>query len=205
VFHNFELDGAADINGPLVSLTEEQLRTVNLLGPNGERHQIPSLEEVLDLAAGKTIVELELKALEIEIVETVAEALRAHRKQWDSMEITCFEPALLAAMKDHCSIPVDILMRASEPWMTPEYIVYSGIQRGRLSGARAVHLQVGQLSELVAERIHQGGFEVHVHGVNSRDDLSAAMAAGIDRFDTDQLESVLGWLKESTHGSPKVN
>jgi glycerophosphoryl diester phosphodiesterase len=197
VFHNFELDEMSNATGPLVRLSADEISKVRLTSREDGEHAIPSLEDVLDLAAGERILEIELKALEYEIVDAVVRALRPHRRHWDLMEITSFEPALLNATRSECSIPVDILTPASEHWMTPDYVGYWGVQRARLSGARAVHLQVTQLNPSVIDWIRSNNFDVHVHGVNARDDLASVLGFEIGRFDTDNLDEIQQWLVES--------
>lgn len=197
VFHNFELDLMSSGKGPLNAYSAKDLRGIRLPARGGDNHSIPTLQDVLDLAAGDTILEIELKALEPEIVGIVGAALAPYRRQWSTMEITSFEPSLLRLMSEVCSIPVDVLTPPSQPWMTPEYIAYAGIHRGRLSGARAVHLHASQVSARVVETIRSAGFSVHVHGVDTRDDLSTALDLEIERFDTDRLLEVIHWLTGS--------
>lgn len=195
VFHNFELDALTSGTGPLVAHSSKELRRLLLKSSDTETHSIPILEDVLDLAVGRTTLEIELKALQPEIVGIVKAALAPYRSHWEAMEITSFEPALLRLMADECPIPVDILTPRGEPWMTSDYIAYQGIQRGRLAGARAVHLDASQVSGSVVEQIRDSGFSVHVHGVDTRETLTTVLDLGIERFDTDHLGDVLQWLR----------
>lgn len=199
VFHNFELDEMTSGSRALVAHTAAELRGLHLISRDTEVHRIPSLQQVLDLAAGKTILEIELKGLELQIVGVIAAALIPYRRHWTQMEITSFEPTLLKAMSQECSIAVDVLMHRSESWMKPNYVGYSAVQRARLAGARAVHLQVDQLTVEVVEAIRREGFAVHVHGVDAHADLTTALQFEIGRFDTDHLGDVLQWLGQSAH------
>lgn len=199
VFHNFELDGISKESGPLVALDSNALRRVELVSFDGLRHTIPSLHEVLDIAAGQTILEMELKSLEPAVVSVTAAALLPYQQHWELMEITSFEPALLRAMTDECSIAVDVLLPRHEPWMTPDYMAYSAVHRARLSEARAVHLHVAQLTPETVSAIRRESLDVHVHGVNGREDLDSVLELDISRFDTDHLDDVLSWLADTKY------
>lgn len=199
VFHDFELDGQTTSTGPLVSHTAEAIRAVALVSNDERRHSIPPLKDVLELAAGRGLIEIELKGLEPEIVDVVAATLMPFRHHWASMEVTSYEPALLRAMREKCTIPVDVLMPRSEPWMNGSYIAYSAVNRARVARARGVHLHPSQLSREVVDEIRTAGIEIHCWDVNSREDVSATLAFGITRFDTDRLSDVFGWLEDLTN------
>lgn len=63
VFHDFELDDRTTSTGSLVSHTAEAIRTVVLASNDQRRHSIPPLKDVLELAAGRGLIEIELKGL----------------------------------------------------------------------------------------------------------------------------------------------
>lgn len=132
-------------------------------------------------------------------MDVVAATLMPFRHHWASMEVTSYEPALLRAMREKCTIPVDVLMPRSEHWMNGSYIAYSAVNRARVARAREVHLYPSQLSREVVDEIRTAGIEIHCWDVNSQEDVSAILAFGITRFDTHRLSDVFGWLEHLTN------
>jgi len=78
---------------------------------------------------------------------------------------------------------------------------YNALQRGRLAGARAVHLHASQLSEEVVSKIRHGGCEVHAWGINDPSTYAAARELQISRLCTDNLEEILKLQKDTIHES----
>jgi len=89
VFHDLDLDKTSNGKGRLTSRTFDDLRKLDAgsyFGPQFHGTRIPTLDEVLDLAKGKLLVNIELKSLDISGavlgIDTV-KAVRAHRMVGD--------------------------------------------------------------------------------------------------------------------------
>ena len=54
------------------------------------------------------------------------------------------------------SLPVELLIPLSEPWMKADVLGYTALQLGKLAGARAVHLHASQLTPGTMDLIRQG-------------------------------------------------
>jgi len=97
VIHSLECAIALDgLNGYLFEHDLSELRAVRLKGsPQGRPQQISTLAEVLDGLAGRIGMEIEIKDPSVGLAEQVAKSLVPHRRYWDSIEVTSFEPAIL--------------------------------------------------------------------------------------------------------------
>jgi glycerophosphoryl diester phosphodiesterase len=95
-------------------------------------------------------------------------------------------------------LPVDLLIPLSEPWMKADVLAYTALQRGKLAGARALHLHASQLTAGTVDFIRQGGCEVHAWGINDRQALKTASELQITRICTDNLELALQFRSEQS-------
>lgn len=163
-------------------------------GPDGEISSfgIPTLEEVLRTFAGRIGLEIELKGPEAESAEITGEVLRRFEHTWPTIEVTSFEPALLIELRRRCpGLATDLLSPRSELWMSPEVCAYWALHRGRLAGARAVHLHPTQLSSDVVATIRSAGLDVHAWEVNDEQSLARVVELGITKVCTDQPRRLL--------------
>lgn len=182
------------LGGYLFEHDFRELRAAPLKGsPQGRQLHMSSLDEVLGAFAGRIGLEIEIKGPSAALAEQVGAALLPHRRDWGSIEVTSFQPALLHAFSAvvGAAFPVDLLFPRSEPWMTKPIVAYLASAKAELSRARAVHLHPSQLDADVVERVRGAGFEVHTYEVNDEDTFSRIAELGIERFDTDTLTSAL--------------
>jgi glycerophosphoryl diester phosphodiesterase len=195
VFHHFYLDEGTNASGPIFQYTFEQLQAVEVLCEDGDaptRYRIPTLQEVLEEYAGRIGWEIEIKGPEPEAAEFVASVLRGFRHQWDTMEVTSYEPTLLAEIHDLCpGLPTDLILPRSQDWMKLDVVAYLAVHRARLAGASAVHLHPTQLSSDLVSTVRSAGLEVHSCDANNEDSLSGAAELGIPKICTDRLEWAL--------------
>lgn len=199
VFHYFSVDGVTTGTGPVHAHTLESLSRLEAVGTRqGESAPIPTLREVLEVVAGKIELEIELKGPEIESVSALLEVLTDVRSIWPTIEVTSYEPTLLAAVKEATSIRACLLMPRSESWMTSDYFAYVGYHRARLAQADAVHLHPSQLSTSVVQQIRLGGIAVHAWDVNDRPAYETIVSHEISRCTTDRLVDALRWRSEGS-------
>jgi hypothetical protein len=91
---------------------------------------MPTFAEVASALAGQIGLEVELKGPEPERVDAVVPILAAVGPDLPSMEVTSFEPALLASMRMRClSLWTALLCPRSEPWMGFDIVSHLAIQR----------------------------------------------------------------------------
>lgn len=97
------------------------------------------------------------------------------------------------------SIPTDLLIPLTEPWMKYDVLTYNALHRSLLAGARAVHLHASQLAIETVDIIRQGGCEVHAWGINDQRSLEIASTLQINRLCTDNLRQALNFREELKH------
>lgn len=204
VFHYYYLDEFSSLSGTIFQYTWDDLCNIPLSNPRwpGVIGKLSTLQEVLENLGGRTSFEIEIKGPEPESVERVAAILRLYPQFQNRLEITSYEPLLLERFR--CllpGIPTDLLIPLSEPWMKPDVMAYTALQRGRLAGARAVHLHASQLSAETVQTIRQGGCEVHAWGINDPESFALACELHIPRLCTDHLRQILQLNKEIHYGN----
>lgn len=206
VTHWLECDLSVEgLGGYLFEHDFRELRAAPLKGsPQGRQLHIPSLDEVLEALAGRVGLEIEIKGPSAALARSVGAALLLHRRHWDSMEVTSFQPALLHAFSDVVDggLPVDLLFPRSESWMTRPVVAYLASAKAQLARARAVHLHPSQLDADVVERVRAAGFGIHTYEVNDESTFSRIAELGIERFDTDALTKALAMRRTYAAGGP---
>jgi glycerophosphoryl diester phosphodiesterase len=198
VYHDFYLDDLTTASGPIFARTAADLDRVRVIDRDRSRsHRIPLLEEVLDQFAGRLGLEIELKGPEPEAATAVGKVLARYRSSWERMEVTSFEPALLTGLRAECGgIASALLFPRSEPWMRPDVVAYAALQRARLAGADAVHLDPGQLSDVSVASIRAAGIEVHAHSVNDVASLDLAATLALPWICSDEPERAMQFRRE---------
>ena len=195
VFHYFYLEANTSATGAVSNYSLEQLRDVEVFcrnDPEAPSGHISILQEVLDAIGGRIGVEIHIQGPEPEAPEIIGKVLLGHKKLWDSLEVTSYEPALLQIVQKICpGIATDLLFPRSESWMKLDAVEYLAIHSARLAHARAVHLHPTQLSERIVTAIRQHGIEIHAWDVNDRQSLEIVTNYGIPRICTDELKRAL--------------
>ncbi len=198
VYHYYYLDDFTTASGPVFARTAAELDAVHVVDRDRSRsHPIPMLEDVLDEFAGRLGLEIEMKGPEPEAATVVGKLLGRFRSHWSRIEVTSFEPALLASLRAECpDIAAALLLPQSEGWMRPDVVAYAALQRARLAKAQAVHLHPLQLDREVVATIRAGGVEVHAHSVNDEASLQLAMALDLPWICSDEPERAMVFRRE---------
>jgi glycerophosphoryl diester phosphodiesterase len=193
VYHYAYLDEATSGRGPIWEYSLADLRVVRVGGPDSHE-RVPLLAEVLEEFAGRIGLEIELKGPEPETIAAVVPLLNAARSHWARMEVTSYEPFLLAALRAQCTeLNTALLFPRSESWMTLEVIAYLSRHRARQAQATAVHLHPTQLTEDVVVAIRSAGVDVHAWDVNDVQMLQLCADLNLPWVTTDHLERALEW------------
>jgi glycerophosphoryl diester phosphodiesterase len=194
VYHYFYLDKITDLTGPIFTHTWQEIRQARFQGQTGPENNIPLLDQVLDRLAGRIGLEIEIKGPESESVETLVSVLKNHPKTLDKLEFTSYEPMLLHNLQRLMpGVPTDLLIPRSEPWMGLDVVAFTALHRGRMAGARAVHLHPSQLDDEMVSLIRSRGMEVHAWDVNDQEALQLVEDLQIPRLDTDRLQLALSF------------
>lgn len=200
VYHYAYLDEATSGRGPIWECSLADLRSIRVGGPNSDE-RIPTLAEVIDEFAGRIGLEIELKGPEPEAITAVAPLLTAVQDHWGRIELTSYEPYLLAALRTYClELNTALLFPRSEPWMTLDVVAYLSRHRARQAQATAVHLHPSQLAEEVVDAVRAAGVDVHAWDVNEVQMLQLCADLDLPWATTDHLERALEW--RAATGSP---
>jgi glycerophosphoryl diester phosphodiesterase len=193
VHHYAYLEPGTDGRGPVWQHSVAELRELHITGYDDAR--IPRLDEVLDeFADARLGLEIELKGPEPECVSVVGGLLQSLRCAGDRIEVTSYEPALLAAIGDLCrGINTALLFPRSESWMGPDVVAHHALHRARQAHASAVHLHPTQLSEEIVSYVRAGRVEVHAWDVNDVDAFNLAAKLELPFVCTDELEHAFRW------------
>jgi glycerophosphoryl diester phosphodiesterase len=204
VYHYAYLDEATSGHGPIWDFSLEELQHVRV-GPPDSQERIPRLADVLDEFAGRIGLEIELKGPEPEMVTAVAPLLEEARNHWGRMELTSYEPVLLAALRTQLTdLNTALLFPRSEAWMTLEVVAYFSRHRARLAQATAVHLHPTQLTERVVAEVRSAGVEVHAWDVNDVPMLQLCADLDLPWVTTDHLEEALAWRAATAVAGSRV-
>lgn len=98
VFHDETLDRLTTATGPLAALTLSELKQISILGTD---ERIPTLQELLDLVAGRTPLVLELKSDwdgDERLTSRAAEVLSGYA---GPVAVMSFDPQILMALQKH--------------------------------------------------------------------------------------------------------
>src|SRR6266850_2865813 len=135
VYHYYYLDYVTTASGPIFARTAAELDAVRVIDRDGTRtHRIPMLEEVLEEFAGRLGLEIELKGPELEAADVAGRLLSGVRSSWDRIEVTSFEPAILARVRSTCrGLATALLVPGSEDWMRSDVVAYAVMHRARLA------------------------------------------------------------------------
>ncbi|MBN2085215.1 MAG: glycerophosphodiester phosphodiesterase [Anaerolineales bacterium] len=207
VYHYYYLQVVTNSMGAIFDYSLEQLRGVEVIcpqKPDAPAGRISTLAEILDLFGGKIGLELEIKGPEPEAPEIIGGLLNRYKPFWPTIEVTSFEPALLLAVSAVCpGLAADLLLEKSEAWEQPDVVAYQAVHRGRLAGARAVHLHTTQLSENIVAVLRRAGMEVHAWDVNDGKALEQAARLGIPRICTDRFKMAYAHRTNLADGSQR--
>ena len=210
VYHYYYLDEFTTLPGPIYDYTLDQLQAARFLSTGDGIEpastgdwRISTLTEVLDVIGGKIGLEIEIKGPEPEAPGVVAEVLAKYRQLWDGIEVTAFEPMLLRDMQQRCpGLTTDLLVPQPPDWMRQDVLTYEAIQRGRLAGAKAVHLPATKLSPAMVSAIRSHGFDIHAWDVNDDATLAHMLDLGIRRVCTDNAPQIVNAARRMTSTTP---
>ncbi len=202
VYHYFYLEEGTSGSGMIAEWNYKNIQELRLVSSPGTETNlfIPSLAETLQRLAGRIGIEIELKGPEPEAPAVLAAVLADFYSHWERIEVTSYEPALLLEIRRLCpGLAADLLQPRSEPWMGPDVVRFISQQRGRLCGARAVHLHPSQLSRATVSVLRRTGLEIHMWDANSNADFALAEELEIPRLTTDRLALALEFRARSVN------
>ena len=155
----------------------------------GER--IPTLEDVLSLAAGRVRLEIELKGTTLAFLERALDAIRAADAAASVELTTPHRPLLWHAHRREPRIPTGMFFEPWPDWMGPELGRRQVMDLMTLAGASVAHLPIELIDALFVSRLHDAGLRVHGANLNDTTAIGRAVASGVDQFTTSRLDLAL--------------
>jgi len=180
VVHDSFLRRLAKTNKRVRSLTEKEIKKLRIFG----KRKIPSLDDVLDLAKGKTKVNIELKGrgTAAAAAETLNLRLEGGRSMPDDLLVSSFNWIELAIF--HKLLPkirVGLLL-AGLPFG------YAGI--GKKLNAYSVHFNFRFTTRHSVTAAHRRKFKIFVWTVNKPQDIERMKSWGVDGIMSDYPDRI---------------
>ncbi|ALE07006.1 hypothetical protein AL755_18640 [Arthrobacter sp. ERGS1:01] len=191
VIHDDTVDRTTNGTGPISDFTAREL---GLLDAGGAQH-VPTLDEVLALAAGKARVNIELK--DATAVATVLDVVGAHpgldwfasSSDWDAL----VELAGLAPDGDCYPTTLGLSLEPGGPGGVREAIDFA-----LAHGGSGISIWEGSLDGPAVEDVHACGLEVWAWTVNDPGRAQELTDLGVDALCTDDPELIRSALLPST-------
>jgi len=185
VIHNPTLEATTDGTGRVTAHTFEELRRLDAgarFAPQFAGTPIPTLDEVLELAAGRLLVNIELKALDTATAGIGADAVqcvRAHGMA-DQVVISSFNPlALRRAKGAGPEIECALLTAPDLPgWLRSRPTLW-------LSRADSIHPEHPMVDAAYMAWARRRRMAVRPWTVNEEADMRRLIALGVDALITD--------------------
>lgn len=180
VFHDKTLDKLTDATGYIEAIDLDSIRKITVLG----REPIPTLKEVLDMVAGKIILNIELKGSRTAepTAELLASYFAAGALQPTDVFISSFDWEELALFyQANQQVPIAILTE-DDP--------LDALPIAKKLKAFAINPDFRSLNENNVHKIHQEGLKIYPWTINEPSDIERMKSLGVDAIITDFPERV---------------
>jgi glycerophosphoryl diester phosphodiesterase len=198
VLHDEALQRTTNGRGRVVDYTLQELKKLDAGSWFGEQfsgERIPTLKEVLELARGQILVNIELKHPEhgqYPITELADHALEEVKKAGaiDGVIFSSFNPAALDRIKKD-EPPVWVALLYHRDWNS----------LGEVTGGRqysVLNLRNSYLSKTKINEIHREGLKVNVYTVNSEEELEQFVKWRVDGIITNHPDRLINIFKKKS-------
>jgi len=185
VFHDFTVDRMTDETGELKSYAFDELRKLKVEG----KHQIPTLDEVLELLAEQApemVLNVELKGVGVvdHSLILVQGCGALHKVIFSSFD--WFQLEQLRSLSD--DVRIAVLVDDEEKWS-------EAVELAKNLRAVAVNPSVNLATQERVEESHQKGLLVYSYTVRTDEDWERVVEAGVDGCFVDDPEWAFGKWK----------
>ncbi|QYJ79286.1 glycerophosphodiester phosphodiesterase [Shewanella acanthi] len=169
VFHDRRLDSKSSGQGLIHLVNREYLSSIHVKG-----HAIPTLWQVLELIAGRCIVNIELKGINtVEPLLTLyPKAINELRFTSEQLLISSFNHPYLREVKQALPNALVAPLLASIP--------LDGAAVVSELNAYSINLDISFINQALVNDAHQRGAKVFVYTVDNEDDIYALKQMGVD-------------------------
>ena len=180
VFHDKTLDKLTDAAGYIEDLALDSIQKISVLG----REPIPTLEEVIDLVAGKIVLNIELKGSQTaiptaSILDSYFSAGKIHPNEVFISSFNWEELALF--YNENKNVPIAILTE-DDP--------LDAIAVAKSLNAFAINPDFRSLTANNVRKIHQEGLKIYSWTINEKEDIERIKSLGVDAIITDFPERI---------------
>jgi len=186
ICHDYEVDRTTDGNGKIVELSWDEIRSLDAgvyLGPEWVGVRIPRLEEVLDLAGNRVVLNVHVRYFEGKLIPLVCDLLR-ERALSDVAYLACHEEKALQAALDYApDIPRACLVNQAD---TPRLLAAAKkytcqrVQLGRQATREEIQLA------------HEAGYLCNLMWSDEPEDAMAYVEKGVDVILTNCAHTMFG-------------
>lgn len=194
IMHNPDLDQTTSGQGRVTSHTLQELRELDAgrwFGPEFAGTCVPTLDEVLDLFAGRCLVNIEIKSAEISsaaMAKDVVEAVRAHRME-DQVVVSSFNPFALRPMKALApEIETAYVTAPDLPGWMRWGLVYHYTRSG------GIHPEYSMVDATYVARARRRNTPVRVWTADEEVDMRRMIELGVDAIITNVPDRLLALL-----------
>jgi glycerophosphoryl diester phosphodiesterase len=198
VIHDETLERTTNGRGKVVDHTLTDLKKLDAGSPFGGQfagERIPTLEEVLDLAKGRVLVNIEIKNPTHEqypITALAYKSLQAVKKakMLDRVIFSSFNPVSLEHIqKKEPRAGVALLFH--RPWNS--FLEMTSGKKYEVLNLRNIHLNKEKISQ-----VHREGMKVNVYTVNTEEELEQFVRWGADGIITNYPDRLIRILKTTS-------
>ena len=198
VIHDATLDRTTNGTGNVAEHSLAELADLDggtWFSPAYKNQRIPTLKEVLDLARGKILVNVEIKTEAVTdelgggITEKVVELVRTHDMR-DQVVVSSFDPRALEQM------------RRLDPGITTAALFNRDLHEGKSPrevmdevGSRGFNVSHERVDAAVTRICHEMGRPVAVYTVNEVEKMEELLELGVDALFTDFPDRLLELLR----------
>ena len=180
VFHDKTLEKLTDAEGYIEDLSLDSIKKITVLG----REPIPTLNEVLDLTAGKTVLNIELKGART--AAPTAALLDAYFKAGalkpEEVFISSFDWTELELFYKATQEVAIAVLTEDDP--------IDAIPTAQKINAFAINPNFRSLNEKNVRKIHTAGLKIYPWTINESADIEEMKRLGVDAIITDFPERV---------------
>jgi glycerophosphoryl diester phosphodiesterase len=194
IFHDLSLEKTSNGTGRVSAHTFEELRALDAgshFGPEFAGTMIPTLDEALEVARGKLLVNIELKTIEVKqsgLGPDVVDVVRRHAMM-DEVVISSFNPfALRKSKQAGPEIEHGLLLAADLPGWTRWGLTL------RHSRADGLHPELGMATREYVAAAKRRNLPVRVWTVDDEAEMRRLAGFGVDAIITDAPDVALAAL-----------
>lgn len=177
IIHDFTVDRTTNGKGEVSKMNFDDLRNLVVEG----QHQIPTLQEVLELVGSDRFINIEMKGRHTaQAVADVVEEYIIKGFSYDTIIVSSFQHEELEAMYAiNKNIHLGVLTQAS---------VTEAIELAEKVKAKALHPNFSLLTERNVKKAKDAGYRIYTWTVNEPDDIARMKSYGVDGIISDYPE-----------------